>query len=279
MSKRVIVSGLITFFVLVFFLIVFWFNNKNKAKQSEGNSARESVGMVEKVKEEISEKTEKVEDFFQQKDNADKLESGTAVDEVNSYILHKNISVTLFWVGEKANDDNDDISNSPSAWDEKWKKHFGGTDSPKRRNGFYPADFVPKENPFYVALPYNDFNDKGDRKKSAASIIPWAKEQEYKKTESMCKNHWVKISKDSKVVYAQWEDVGPFEENDEEYVFGSDSPKSKTNKNAGIDVSPAVNDYLDLKDLDKVDWQFVDDKEVPEGPWKKIVTTSQISWD
>ena len=84
--------------------------------------------------------------------------------------------------------------------------------------------------------------------------------------------------KNSKTVYAQWEDVGPFKENDAAYVFGTATPASKTNKNSGIDVSPAVRDYLGLKDIDKVDWQFVDEKDVSQGPWKNIVTVSQIDW-
>ena len=80
------------------------------------------------------------------------------------------------------------------------------------------------------------------------------------------------------MVYAQWEDVGPFGENDSNYVFGSANPKSTTNKTAGLDVSPAVNDYLGLSGLDTTSWQFVDEKDVPSGPWKNIVTTSGIYW-
>jgi hypothetical protein len=196
----------------------------------------------------------------------------------SGYFLHTNITSTFFWVGEKADDDNKDISNTPSAWDDFWKKHFGGTDTPKRRNGFFPADFMPLENPFYVALPYNDIDKNGKRKQSAYTTIPWAKEKNYSDSESICKNRWVKMIKNSKTVYAQWEDVGPFKENDSNYVFGTATPASKTNKNAGIDVSPAVRDYLGLKDIDKLDWQFVDEKDVPQGPWKNIVTVSQIDW-
>jgi len=28
-----------------------------------------------------------------------------------------------------------------------------------------------------------------------------------------------------------------------------------------------------------VDWIFVDDKDVEDGPWKKIITTSDPAWD
>ncbi|MEI6650388.1 MAG: hypothetical protein WCL23_03050 [Candidatus Moraniibacteriota bacterium] len=197
----------------------------------------------------------------------------------DNYPLHRGVYATLFWVGEDASADNKNISNSPSAWDDAWLKHFGGVDNPKKRIDFYPSRFTPKENPFYVALPYNDFDKKGKRRSDVSAVVPWATEKSYTKDQSMLKNRWVKIMKGDSVVYAQWEDVGPFGENDSAYVFGADKPKSKTNKSAGIDLSPAVNTYLNLGDLEKVDWRFVDDEDVPDGPWKQLVTTSQVFWN
>lgn len=194
------------------------------------------------------------------------------------YPVHTGISTTFFWIGEDADKDNKGISNAPSAWDDEWKKHFGGTDDPKKRNGYFPSKFTPKENPFYVALPYNDFDKKGKRKTDVASVIPWAAGIAISDDESYCKNRWVKITKDGKVVYAQWEDVGPFGEDDSGYVFGRAAPKNKTNKHAGLDVSPAVRDFLDLKDVDTTDWVFVEELDVPDGPWKRVVTMSGVSW-
>lgn len=195
------------------------------------------------------------------------------------YPIHKNITTTFFWAGEEAGSDNKNISNLPSAWDEQWVKHFGGVDDPNKRNAFFPAKFTPKENPFYFALPYNDFDSNGKRKQEVYSLIPWANEKTWGKLESVCKNRWIKIMKGGKEAYAQWQDVGPFKEDDKNYVFGTAAPKSKTNNNAGLDVSPAVYDYLGLSDIDKADWQFVDPNAVPSGPWKKVVTTSQIYWN
>jgi hypothetical protein len=47
-----------------------------------------------------------------------------------------------------------------------------------------------------------------------------------------------------------------------------------------MDVSPALNGCLKFTDLngdnDKVDWQFVDDADVPPGPWSTLVTTSGV---
>ncbi len=190
------------------------------------------------------------------------------------YPVHKNISATTFWIGESASGNNDFIANDQSAWDENWETHYGGFDDPRSRSGFYPADFTPKENPFYFALPYNDFDSNGDRKKDVSSVIYWAKEGSWNENQSMLKNQWIKITKDGKSAYAQWEDVGPFGEDDKNYVFGSSAPISDQNNNAGLDLSPALETYLNLSGGNRVDWQFVKTQNVPDGPWKNIITTS-----
>jgi hypothetical protein len=49
-----------------------------------------------------------------------------------------------------------------------------------------------------------------------------------------------------------------------------------------MDVSPAVRDCLGFVGLDtdtnKVDWQFVEAAQVPDGPWKRVVITRQVYW-
>jgi hypothetical protein len=35
-----------------------------------------------------------------------------------------------------------------------------------------------------------------------------------------------------------------------------------------LDVSPAVRDYLRLQPTDTTDWQFVEARDVPPGPWR-----------
>ena len=195
------------------------------------------------------------------------------------YILHENVTVTIFWVGEAGGGENGYIPNSQSAWDEKWQEHYGGVDDPDDRAGYFPADFTPLENPFYFALPYNDFNSNGARKSSAFYDVYWAGERDWGCRESMCKNRWIKIVKGEKTAYAQWEDAGPFGEDDAPYVFGQAAPANQVNGNAGLDVSPAVRDYLGLSDIDKVSWRFVDFEDVPDGPWKRVITGSGIYWD
>lgn len=87
-----------------------------------------------------------------------------------TYPQHTNIMASMFYVGEPANEDNGYIQNRDSTWDEEWMEHYGGIDTPNARNGWRPAAFTPKENPFYVALPYNDLDDNGNRKPSAKKV-------------------------------------------------------------------------------------------------------------
>lgn len=196
----------------------------------------------------------------------------TATDR---YALHRQVTVTVFWVGEGSTSRS--IANVQSAWDSHWEAHFGGVDDPDHRIGSRPARFVPRENPFYFALPYNDFAG-GRRKPHAAATVPWAKERTWGAKESMCKNRWIRITHGGRNCYAQWEDVGPFRTDDCAYVFGSAAPLNQQNHAAGLDISPAVRDYLGLKGMDKADWQFVDARDVPAGPWKETITASQICW-
>jgi len=204
-------------------------------------------------------------------------DSKTIVLDPSKYTVHNNIMTTVFWIGETADSSNAFIANDASAWDGKWKEHYGGIDDPDNRNGYYPKDFTPKENPFYFALPYNDIDTTGERKQNAFDIVFWASEKSWGQNESMCKNRWIKIIKGSKTAFAQWEDVGPFNIDDYNYVFGNEQPQNKFN-NAGLDVSPAVKDFLGLTGLDSVSWQFVDFKDVSDGPWKNIITSSQIEY-
>src|SRR5258708_7214112 len=75
-----------------------------------------------------------------------------------TYALHTGITATVFWVGEPIGNGSS-ADNSQSAWDDDWLGHFGGFDDPQDRNGYQPAAFTPRENPFYFDLPYDDFTD------------------------------------------------------------------------------------------------------------------------
>lgn len=190
---------------------------------------------------------------------------------------HRDIRATVFWIGEDASRDNGGIANQASAWDEDWMRHFGGVDDPDVRHSLGPA-FVPQENPFYVALPYNDFDEDGERRADARTQVPWAGATAWPADHSMVKNHWIELRAGDRVAYAQWEDVGPFLEDDAAYVFGTAAPRNTVDQRAGIDLSPSVRDALGVDDVALVDWRFVDAADVPAGPWTAVVTTSQITW-
>lgn len=178
----------------------------------------------------------------------------------------RNVTATIFWVGEKPTANNP-TPNNKSAWDTNWEANFGGYDHPEHRDGFLPADFVPALSPFYIALPYNDIGRDGRHRPEASTAIPWFWEEFRGDGISVCKGRWVAIHHNGKVCYAQWEDVGPFEVDHWEYVFGSEPPRPNRNKSAGIDVSPAVRDFLGLNSGAGVEWRFVSAHEVPDGPW------------
>jgi hypothetical protein len=192
-------------------------------------------------------------------------EPGTAFRE--AFKWKRNVISTVFWVGE-APSENNPVPNTKSAWDQDWQASFGGYDDPARRSGYSPAAFTPQGNPFYVALPYNDLGKNGRHRPEASEVIPWFWEAYRGDSVSVCKGRWIAIHQGGKVCYAQWEDVGPFEVDHFQYVFGAEPPRPNRNKNAGIDVSPAVRDFLGLNGIDRVEWRFVENHEVPPGPWK-----------
>ena len=178
----------------------------------------------------------------------------------------RNVVATVFWVGEMPGEHNP-TPNRQSAWDPNWQANFGGVDTPERRVGWCPEGFTPMLNPFYCALPYNDVAKGGVHRPEASEAVPWFWESYRGEGISVCKDRWVAIHHEGKVCYAQWEDVGPFEVDHWQYVFGQESPRSNRNQGAGIDLSPAVRDFLRLVSGATVEWRFVNERQVPQGPW------------
>jgi hypothetical protein len=183
------------------------------------------------------------------------------------YPWKSDIVTTVFWIGEKPSTNNP-VPNRASSWDTEWTKNYGGTDDPNptHRSNYMPVKFTPKLNPFYCALPYNDKAKEGHRPE-APSVVPWFNQAYQGPAVSTCKGRWVAIRKGNRTVYAQWEDAGPFRTDHWQYVFGNERPKPNLNKGAGLDVSPAVRDYLGLQPTDVTDWRFVEFSKVPRGPW------------
>jgi hypothetical protein len=179
-----------------------------------------------------------------------------------------NIVTTVFWIGEQAGGNNP-VPNFKSSWDANWTSSYGGFDTPdsSARRNYIPVAFIPKQNPFYFALPYNDVTH-GQFKPEAPLVIPWFKQAYTAPGQSVCKSRWIAIRKGNRTCYAQWEDCGPFRTDHFQYVFQNERPKPNLNHGAGLDVSPAVRDYLGLAPTDVTDWQFVEVRDVPPGPWR-----------
>jgi hypothetical protein len=216
----------------------------------------------------------------------------------NPYPWHHNIVATTFWVGEIFDPNAEDGSQEISTYDGQWLAHYGGCDGivtgggceTERRSSkddYFPTSMTPKENPFYLDLPFDDINDAGAFARRA-TVIPWASLSKYANDVgdgaiSLMKNRWVQIRNGDHTCFGQIEDAGPGEYNDATYVFGTGDARPLNSRygGAGMDVSPALNGCLGFTELDgdtdSVTWRFVDDSDVPAGPWTKVITTSPVS--
>jgi hypothetical protein len=217
------------------------------------------------------------------------IETGDTPAE--KHALHENVTATVFWIGEPADESNDYISNVPTAWDQDASKRFGGYDGPTRINGAIHdvardghgvvTEFKPRHNPFYFALPAGEFNEDG-LIPGARERSPWANEQ-VNYDESLFKGRWIQVTADDKTIYAQWLDIGPNAEDDYDYVFGDDTqqPKNTFGLRAGLDLSPAAAISLGFDDGgQQVGWRFVDAADVPDGPWKQYPPIdNKTYWD
>jgi hypothetical protein len=160
-------------------------------------------------------------------------------------LWHDNIVTSVFWVGEPPRSQIHDPGNRASSFDPDWSMTS------------------KYQSPFYCALPYTDLIPGPHTKPEAAWLIPWFRQAFVRDGQSVCNGRWVAIRHARRVAYSQWRDTGPRICDDRQYVFGNARPKA----DRGLDVSPAVRDYLALNNLDVCDWAFVPASQVPQGPW------------
>jgi len=222
---------------------------------------------------------------------------GSAVTSPGRYPWHTDIVATTFWVGEVFDPSAADGSQEFSTYDSTWLTSYGGCDGRIRAgtceteprteaDDFFPTAMTPLENPFYLDLPFDDLNDP-EGFATRGDVIPWAHEPAYRdliddESASLMKNRWVRLRANDRTCYGQIQDAGPGQYHDAAYVFGDDDrrPANRRFNGAGMDVSPALNGCLGFTELngenDRVDWQFVDDADVPDGPWRRLVTTSGV---
>ena len=199
------------------------------------------------------------------------LVTASCTSRGSDYSLHSDVTATVFWVGEPPTADNDQIANAASFWDGRWQVNFGGFDDPERRveGGRRPAAFEPRENAYYFALPYGEIS-ADDTVKPNVDQVPWYAGQQLSRSRSILKNRWIAVTAGDRTAYAQWQDVGPFNEDDPAYVFGDAPPEEAR---AGIDLSPATAAAIGLDGRGQVSWRFVRAADVPAGPWTRVVTT------
>ncbi len=251
----------------------------NKNIETSENPVNGDNSPSNESEEELSRTNDSAKDVESKKTdkNTLKIESNKPLDKAIGEISskeYKYVTTTVFWVGEEGSVYNGFIDNKSSAWISDWVGSFGGFDDPYDRCGFKPCGFEPKENPFYFALPYEDTDEYGP--KESLKRIPWYDANV--EPHALIKDRWIEVVYNGKKCYAQWEDVGPYEIDDFEYVFGSSPPKNKEDDvRSGLDVSPAMRDCLNLDEdgISMAGWRFVEFEEVPEGPWLETITTTQ----
>lgn len=223
-------------------------------------------------------------------------DSGAGIP-ASPYPWHHDIPSTTFWVGEIFDSGAADGSQEISTYDSDWLGSYGGCDGVIAEGGcrtearsaaddWFPTSMTPRENPFYLDLPYDDVNDEtGFAVRDA--VIPWADQEPYRSHRgdrgfSYLKNRWVQLVRGDRVCYGQIQDAGPGEYHDAAYVFGADDARPVNTRygGAGMDVSPALTGCLGFPELDGIasgiSWRFIEASEVPEGPWTRIVTTSGV---
>ncbi|AKT52716.1 hypothetical protein ADJ73_09505 [Arsenicicoccus sp. oral taxon 190] len=218
-----------------------------------------------------------------------------------SYPWHTGVVATTFWVGEIFDPTAPDGSQRISTYDARWLAHYGGCDGvvvagdcrTERRtaaNGWFPTAMTPRENPFYLDVPFDDLNDPTGFA-TRCRVVPWAGDPGYAgrctdRAFSYLKNRWVRVvGPHGATCYGQVQDAGPGEYHNADYVFGhaDQRPVNRRYGGAGMDVSPALNGCLGFRDLDgsddRVRWQWAEASEVPPGPWTRLVTTTPVTTD
>jgi len=219
-------------------------------------------------------------------DDEDRPLPGTTA--TRSYPRHTSVPASVFQIGVEVPGQGEDAQSVRSGWDRNWAAHFGGCDgygsagvtcrsdlAGRTSPDWFPVALVPKENPYYVGLPYNDLDDLAGR---AAS--PWAHDPGYAQhladpAFSLLKNRWVQVTGSTGSCYAQVEDTGPGP-SDAGYVLGAARP----GHTPAINLSPAVARCIGVTDAAtgiRVDWAFVD--RPPTGPWTAVLTTRQSDPD
>jgi hypothetical protein len=222
---------------------------------------------------------------------------GSAQPETRQYPWHRDIVATTFWVGEIMDPSAPDGSQRYSTYDANWVVNYGGCDGiiehglcrTERRepsSDFFPTRITPRQNPFYLDLPFDDIHNP-TAFAMRAKVVPWANDPGYNgraddPTFSFMKNRWVQLRKGDITCYGQIQDAGPAIYDDAAYVFGTgDARPANTRFNgAGLDASPALNGCLGFSQLDgandRLDWRFVEQGDVPAGPWTRIITADPV---
>ena len=184
------------------------------------------------------------------------------------FLWKTNVGTIVFWVGEEQSAGKTSPQHQ-SVWDKDWLKNFGGVDTPESaaRHDYIPVSFVPGQNPFYCALPYNDV-EHGQFKPEAPTVIPWFKQDIRSRVNLCARIAGSPYARGIESATRNGKIAARFAPTISTDVFQNERPTQNASHDAGLSVSPAVRDHLGLAPAEVTDWRFVEVSDVPPGPWR-----------
>src|SRR5437763_16827627 len=108
----------------------------------------------------------------------------------------------------------------------QWTKSYGGFDDPNpaHRRNYVPLKFMPQQNPFYCALPYNDKAHTFHRPE-APRVGSRYKDAYYGPAVLTCKDRSITMRNCNRCAYAHLEDASTYRTDHYQYVIDNNVAK------------------------------------------------------
>jgi len=194
-----------------------------------------------------------------------KFLSDQLASAVQRYPWKTSIVTTVFWVGEQAGGNN--RSKLQKFLDFNWSENYAEPILRFQRTAqLHPNCFYSQAKPLLLCFTVHDVTH-GQFKPEAPLVIPWFKHEYRGRGSRYAEIDGLPFVRQSHLLCAMGR-LRSVSHDHFQYVFGNERPKPNLNHGAGLDVSPAVRDYLGLAPTDVTDWQFVEVRDVSSGPWR-----------
>ena len=185
------------------------------------------------------------------------------------YPWKTNIVTTVFWIGEQPTENNP-VPNNKSSWDANWTSNYGGYDTPGCLVApqLHPGLVRPAPESILLSRCRTTTLPTASSNRKPRWLFPGSSNPIPSRANLSARIAGSRSAKATASAMRNGKIAGPFRTDHFQYVFQNERPKPNLNRGAGLDVSPAVRDYLGLPPTDVTDWQFVEVRDVPPGPWR-----------